>query len=127
MRHWKIAVSLAVAGALASPFAFGTWKMPTKSYFWVPLTEEQKTNITRQREQTNNCETLRDSTNATSYMTCVADGILLEDGGYGGSASHILGYVAVNSAVAGTTLLVVFLLGMLLPGLTRYYLTWLNR
>jgi hypothetical protein len=28
VRRWKIAIPVAVVGAIAAPFVFGTWKMP---------------------------------------------------------------------------------------------------
>jgi hypothetical protein len=31
VRRWKIAIPVAVVGAIAAPFVFGTWKMPQTS------------------------------------------------------------------------------------------------
>ena len=43
MKLWKVAISLAIVGALGAPFIVGTWKvMPTK---WVPFTEERRQEI----------------------------------------------------------------------------------
>jgi hypothetical protein len=43
MRQWKIALSLAIVGALAAPFVFRTYNVRTVSKVWVvPLTEKDK-------------------------------------------------------------------------------------
>jgi hypothetical protein len=42
MRQWKIALSLAVVGALAAPFASGTHKARPWYYVRVPLTAQDK-------------------------------------------------------------------------------------
>jgi hypothetical protein len=43
VKLWKVAISLAVVGALVAPFLVGTGKvMPLK---WVPFTEEQRQEI----------------------------------------------------------------------------------
>ena len=36
VRRWKIAIPVAVVGAIAAPFVFGTWKMPQTSETSVP-------------------------------------------------------------------------------------------
>jgi hypothetical protein len=45
VRRWKIAIPVAVVGAIAAPFVFGTWKMPQTSETWVPLTADQKAKL----------------------------------------------------------------------------------
>jgi hypothetical protein len=42
LRQWKIALSLAVVGALAAPFAFGTYKARPTYSVRVPLTAQEK-------------------------------------------------------------------------------------
>jgi hypothetical protein len=41
-RQWKIALSLAVVGALAAPFAFRTYKAHPTYSAWVPFTAQDK-------------------------------------------------------------------------------------
>ena len=57
VRRWKIAILVAVVGAIAAPFVFGTWKMPTTSETWVPLTADQKAKLDIYMQNTENCRT----------------------------------------------------------------------
>jgi hypothetical protein len=57
LRRWKIALSLAVVGALAAPFAFRTYKAhPT---VWVPLTAKDKEERANYLD-TDDCESFED-------------------------------------------------------------------
>ena len=55
--RWKIAIPVAVVGAIAAPFVFGTWKMPQTSETWVPLTADQKAQLDIYMQNTENCRT----------------------------------------------------------------------
>jgi hypothetical protein len=57
VRRWKIAIPVAVVGAIAAPFVFGTWKMPQTSETWVPLTADQKAKLDIYMQNTENCRT----------------------------------------------------------------------
>jgi hypothetical protein len=47
MRQWKIALSLAMVGAVAAPFAFHTNKMHYPQWrTWTPLTVDEKQQLT---------------------------------------------------------------------------------
>jgi hypothetical protein len=47
IKHRKIAISLAIIGAIAAPFVSGTWKAPAITYTtsWVPLTAAARENF----------------------------------------------------------------------------------
>ena len=69
-RQWKIALSLAVVGALAAPFAFGTYKARPVSAVWVPLTahdKEQRANYL----DTNDCKSF--DNNSSDELFCYYD------------------------------------------------------
>jgi hypothetical protein len=53
LRQWKIALSLAVVGALAAPFAFGTYKARPWYEVPVPLTAQQKEELASDLRTTN--------------------------------------------------------------------------
>ena len=138
MRQWKIALSLAIVGALAAPFAFGTYyERPTYSV-WVPLTAQEKetlANILRR----NDCD--RDD-----FLTigCLTTGEALEE--FKRSTKEILergtteqrhfdlaGYLAMNVVTAAATAVILYLLAYLIPmlfrgiaSLARRYWNWLN-
>jgi hypothetical protein len=58
MKQRKIAISLAVVGAIASPFEFSVLtEMEATSDVWVPLSADKRENITTYLEGTNNCQT----------------------------------------------------------------------
>jgi hypothetical protein len=50
VRQWKIAISLAMVGAIAAPFYFGTWKKPygysgiVLWSYWEPISSEKERN-----------------------------------------------------------------------------------
>src|SRR5262245_18853366 len=56
-RRWKIAIPVAVVGAIAAPFVFGTWKMRPTSETWEPLTADQKVKLGTYIQNTDNCRT----------------------------------------------------------------------
>jgi len=124
LKQWKIALSLAVVGAVAAPFVFGTWKARPTKEFLVPLTPDQKEKIAARMEKTNNCE--REITYG-SKLICETQKRDLERGAesyHGGFA--VEGYVAINSAVALGVFVAVFGLAFLIPAIVRAYWRWLN-
>ena len=55
MRQWKIALSLAIVGAIAAPFAFRTYKAQPEVHGFRPVTAEQREKITAYLAKFNNC------------------------------------------------------------------------
>ena len=129
LRQWKIALSLAVFGALAAPFAFGTYKARPVSAVWVPLTahdKEQRANYL----DTNDCKSF--DNNSSDELFCYYD---LRTGEKdfkrriekelewgtrrGGVHADLLQYLAMNVGVAATTAFSLFGLAYLIPMLIR--------
>ena len=120
LRQWKIALSLAVVGALAAPFAFGTYKARPVSAVWVPLTAHD----------TNDCKSF--DNNSSDELFCYYD---LRTGEKdfkrrlenelewgtrrGGVHGDLLQYLAMNVGVAATTAFSLFGLAYLIPMLIR--------
>jgi hypothetical protein len=60
VKQRKIAISLAVVGAIAAPFALQTYEMyPTFSVL-VPFSESEKEHRAAYLKETNNCQILKD-------------------------------------------------------------------
>ena len=142
-RQWKIALSLAVVGALAAPFAFGTYNARPVSAVWVPLTahdKEQRANYL----DTNDCKSF--DNNSSDELFCYYD---LRTGEKdfkrrienelewgtrrGGVHADLLQYLAMNVGVAATTAFSLFGLAYLIPMLirgvvflARRFWRWLN-
>jgi len=123
MRQWKIALSLAIAGAAAAPFLFGTWKMRPMSNGWVPLTAQERENISSHIDGTDNRQK---TASDIAKITCVMLQQELADGGE--FRTYLSGpkYVAWNAAATASGFFVVFGLAFLLPALVRRYWKWLN-
>jgi hypothetical protein len=64
MRQWKVALSLAVVGAIAAPFVFQTYKAHSTFQKWVPITAEDRAAISARLNDTNNCQVLTDRVNS---------------------------------------------------------------
>ena len=58
MKHWKIAISLAILGAIAAPFITRTVTMEPTTESWVALTQDEKERIAAEMSKTSNCRTL---------------------------------------------------------------------
>lgn len=126
----KVALSLAVVGALAAPFAFGTYKARPTYSVWMPLTTQQKENLAAYLQNNNHC---RRETDDMGRIMCR----LLEEE-YEQSGKHeyypdLPKYLAVNGGAAAATFAVVFMLALLFPMVVRgvafsfrRYWQWLN-
>ena len=129
MKQRKIAISLAVIGAIAAPFVFHTYKAQPTGNVWKPLTAEDKVEQGAWVKSTNNCQTFEGgitATDATAVRGCRYWQKTLEEGGrYGPGPSAPL-YLALNAAVAAVAFAVIFALTYLLPALARRYWRWLN-
>jgi len=119
MKQRKIAISLAVVGAIAAPFVTGTWEMMPRSF--TPLSAEEEKTLTAYMEKTKSCQTLK----YDEHMYCeVFQKPKLADGGdFQFSAPK---YWALNLATALAGFVVVFGLAYLLPAIARRYWRWLN-
>lgn len=129
MRQWKLALSLAIVGALASPFVSRTYRAHPTSETWVPLTATEKANIVEDLERTQNCQT-PDSRRNVLYPSpgwlCKMEQNELADGGKYLSFPSVSKYVALNTASAAGGFILVFGLAFFLPRLGRHYWRWLN-
>jgi hypothetical protein len=128
LRQWKIALSLAVVGAAASPFALGTYKMrPPVVQRWVSLAEEDNkefaADLVARLKRTNDCLAIDDQWDVSD---CYLGKKFLEDGGFYGPRPSMLLYLAINAAAAILVFGTIFGLTFLLPALLRRYWGWLN-
>ena len=135
-RHQKIALSLAVVGALAAPFVSRTLKERPTSSVMLPLTPEQKVEWTDEVQSYRNsgaCERSGERAEIDCHAQHVYERLLEQ--GYVGPVYRfdIFKYVAINIAVAAATFISVFVLAFLIPMLARgsvffvrRYWRWLN-
>ena len=112
VRQWKIAMSLAIVGAVAAPFVFGTWEIQPYSEVLVPLTAEEKERIAARTDRTENCETIK--TFPRSFI-CRQDQENLERGAEIQSYPSLPKYLAINLAAALSAFAVIFGLTFLVP------------
>jgi hypothetical protein len=117
VKQRKIAISLAVVGAIAAPFVTGAWRMTPTSF--TPLSSEEEKRLTALMEETKNCQTLKDN----MYCEVIEWGKLHNGGDFQFSAPK---YWALNLATALAGFVIVFGLAYLLPALARRYWRWLN-
>jgi hypothetical protein len=68
MKSWKIAVSLAVIGAVAVPFIVGTWQPRSNAKQWISLTADERTNLTERMERSKNCQVYEDRLDAAEAL-----------------------------------------------------------
>jgi hypothetical protein len=122
VKQRKIAISLAVVGAIAAPFVLGTYKAELEGTIWEPLTAEDKDEMGTFVKSTNNCQTFEGGVSGpTAVQGCRYWQKALEEGGrYGPGLSTQL-YLALNAAVAAMAFVVIFGLTYLLPALARRY------
>lgn len=120
VRRWKIAIPVAVVGAIAAPFVFGTWKMSTTSETWVPLTADQKAKLEIYMQNTENCRTFEAAFGEKDFCD-----MELEKLRAGGEYQYLYlstpKYFVLNFVVALGAFIAVFGLTFLLSGLSRRY------
>ena len=125
LRQWKIALSLAVVGALAAPFAFGTYKARPP----VPLTAQEKEERANYlSSHGNHCEGIPDEILCLSVMAELESGTTSSESHY-----DLPKYWMMNVGVAAGTAVSIFGLAYLIPMLirgvaflARRYWGWLN-
>ena len=135
MKHWKVALSFAILGAIAAPFITGSVKSDPWSEKYVPLTPEEKKRFARIIEDTDNCQMPRrmgkDETGPPGFEpvdleeACYFLQKALNEGGRRERYSSMPKYLALNSAVALAGFGVVFG-ALMIPALFRRYWRWLN-
>ena len=120
MKHWKIAISLAILGAIAAPFITRTATMEPTTESWVALTQDEKERISAEMSKTSNCRTLSEQFDAKKsmgakpsvddFMNTISQESICRDqlkslelGGHAEAHQSILKYAALNlaSALAG--------------------------
>jgi len=120
MKHWKIAISLAILGAIAAPFITRTVTMKPTTESWVALTQDEKERISAEMSKTSNCRTLSEQFDAKKsmgakpsvddFMNTISQESICRDqlkslelGGHAEAHQSILKYAALNlaSALAG--------------------------
>ena len=124
MKQRKIAISLAVVGAIAAPFVLKTYKEKPYGEVWVPLSIEDKSMFTSRLNETNNCQTLGRDEDLLKGCRFIQKA-LEQKGAYYSAPSRPL-YLALNTAVAAVAFVVIFGLTYLLPALARRYWRLLN-
>ena len=143
VKQWKVALFLAILGAIAAPFVTHTVKMRPTTQTWIPLTQDEKERISAEMSKTSNCRTLSeqfDAKKSTGIKPSVEDFMdhisrdsicrdqlkSLELGGYVESHPSILKYAAFNLASALAGFGIVFGAAMVIPFLIQRYWRGLN-
>jgi hypothetical protein len=117
MRQWKVALSLAIVGAIVAPFVFHTHKAHPTSQLWVPLTAEDRASISARLKETNNCQVLTDRVNRLppdltisallqnkdylAEVDCRIGRDRMQNGGDFITRPDFLKYLAINVVTAG--------------------------
>jgi hypothetical protein len=125
MRQWKIAISLAIVGAIAAPFISGTWQNSTTRRDWVPITEDQANKASVFVKATNNCRTF-DDPKEYDQIVCHILADQLRDGGTYSTVSLRREYWMTNAAVSLAALVIIFSSAMILPAVALRYWRWLK-
>ena len=136
MKQRKIAISLAVVAAIATPLVLGTYLADLSTTF-VPFSKETEAEIRSVLAETNNCQTNLDSLRKvdthdlfsgfdgrTDPFTCKYYLEIWQAGG--GKDFSLSKYLALNAAAAAIAFTAIFGLSYLLPALARRYWRWLS-
>jgi len=143
VKQWKVALFLAILGAIAAPFVTHTVKMRPTTQTWIPLTQDEKERISAEMSKTSNCRTLSeqfDAKKSTGIKPSVEDFMdvisrdsicrdqlkSLELGGYMESHPSMAKYAAFNLASALAGFGIVFGVAMVIPFLIQRYWRRLN-
>ena len=142
MRQWKIALSLAIVGALAAPFVFGTYKADPRHLVSVPLTthdKEQRANYLN--SLTHHCsffdaelfiryQCYREKREGTIQNFEMRMEEELKKGETDEWHADLPKYWMMNAGPAAATFVSIFALAYLIPllirGVARRYWKWLN-
>src|SRR4029453_8814231 len=68
MKQWKLALSLAILGAIVAPFCTQTVKMRPPKETGIPLTKDEKERISAEMSKTSNCRAISEDFDAKKTM-----------------------------------------------------------
>lgn len=151
MKQLKIAISLAVIAAIATPFASGTYEAEPFSKTFVPLSKEGDARIRAYLAKTDNCKTHLETVIEgegslfnepapqnwialvpkfnevpPALSVCKHNLELWRTGGYVRYGFSLSKYLAINAAAVVAAFAVVFGSSYLFLALGRRYWRWLN-
>jgi hypothetical protein len=122
-RQWKIALSLAIVGALAAPFVFQTYRANPRYEEFVPLSAEQRERM--EAYLASHCRT-RETDECFSARGWLLQGGII----HVNATAQDLAYLAINAGASLATFVsIAFLIPILIRGvafLARRYWRWLN-
>ena len=123
MKLWKVAISLAVVGALAAPFIFDTWEAMPEKEVWVPLTEHHRQELENYKKALNSCKGMGESERFICEDRYIKP---LEEGREQVYPLDLFKYLAINLAVALPVFVGIFGSVMVLPPIATRYWGWLR-
>jgi hypothetical protein len=136
MRRWKVALSLALLGAVAMPFVWGTWQKRYTVVRLVPLSAEQKIDIADYLKEKDYCRDMERRLReepwgktlglAKEVNACQEKAGELQRGGNYHEFPSPRDFLIFNALAAIAGFMLVFSLTMLLPPLARRYWKWLK-
>ena len=133
-KRLRTALGLAIVGAIAAPFAFGTWQPQPNSKVWIVLTPEHRANLLVSMESSKNCRYFETQVEARDVLglkvetgdienaiQCHRDQDALRDGGEMRATFSLPHYLAVNGALTLAAVLGILGLAVMLPMLFRQW------
>ena len=132
MKRWKGVLGLAIAGAIAAPFVFGTWQPRPNAQAWIALTPERRADLLAKMENSKNCRYLETQVEARDALgltpdpddileVCHREQAALRNGGEVQAYFSLPRYLAINAAIALAGFLGVVGVALVLPVLLRRY------
>jgi len=140
MKPWKVALILAILGAIVTPFVTQTVRMRPTTEAWMSLTEDEKEHISGEMSKTSNCRALSEEFDAKKRMgikpsvedfmdvtsrdsICREQLKSLELGGYAESHPSLFKYVVFNLASVLAGFVIVFGVAMAIQRYGRRHAT----
>ena len=134
MKRPKTALGLAFAGAIAAPFAFGTWQPQPNAKIWIALTPEQRAILLVSLESSKNCRYFEtqveardvlgitaDSKDILDAIACHREQDALRDGGQAQPYFSLPRYLAINGALALAAALAILVAVIVLSYVSRHF------
>lgn len=120
-RQWKIALSIAIVGALAAPFAFRTFNARPTYSVWVPLTAQERADLALSLRNQNYCGGKRIVSDSDFVVNfgCQRNKERFELGGDYERHPDWLKYWLSNAVAVAATFAAIFGLAYLIPALVR--------
>jgi hypothetical protein len=125
MKIWKLALSLALIAAIATPFLTGTWRLHHGQ--WVALTYDQRERVSAMLQETRNCTSFPKEEEYRSAICTVMRSVLVDGGSWQTGEKIGWRYLARNAAVMVAAFILVFVVTLVLVPTARRYWRWLNR